>query len=148
MIVRPASKKDAPSIIEFQKRMALETESIELEEQTLKEGVNTLFSDPSKGRYYVAEESGKVIGCLMTTFEWSDWRNGTVLWIQSVYVSEDFRGKGVYKLLYEFVQKMVRSDNTLKGIRLYVDKSNHAAQRVYEKLGMDGEHYKVFEWMG
>jgi ribosomal protein S18 acetylase RimI-like enzyme len=83
----------------------------------------------------------------MTTYEWSDWRNGTVIWIQSVYIAPNHRGKGVYKTMYEFIQKMVSDDPDLRGIRLYVDKTNHAAQKVYTNLKMNGEHYQVFEWM-
>ena len=96
----------------------------------------------------MAQEGTEIIGCLMTTFEWSDWRCGTVLWIQSVYVSETSRGKGVYKELYNHIRNLVNNDPDLKGIRLYVDKSNASAKDVYTKLGMNGEHYGVFEWMG
>jgi ribosomal protein S18 acetylase RimI-like enzyme len=110
-------------------------------------GVKNLFADVNRGKYYVAEENGLVVGSLMTTYEWSDWRNGTLLWIQSVYIIESHRGKGIYKQLYEYIQQTVKDSSDLRGIRLYVDKTNKAAQRVYEKLGMNGEHYQVFEWM-
>ena len=100
-----------------------------------------------KGKFYVAEEQEEIAGCLSTTYEFSEWRDGTVLWIQSVYIPEKFRGQGVYKKLYAHVQELVHGDPGLKGIRLYVNKANHAAQRTYEKLGMNGEHYFVYEWM-
>jgi L-amino acid N-acyltransferase YncA len=147
MQVREATPKDIPSIIDFQLKMALETENITLEIATLMQGIHKLFKDSTKGRYYVAEENGEVIGCLMTTYEWSDWRCGTVIWIQSVYIAATHRGKGVYKKMYEHIQQMVMTDHDLRGIRLYVDKTNQAAQQVYEKLGMNGEHYQVYEWM-
>ena len=110
-------------------------------------GVHRLFKDSTKGRYYVAEEGGEVVGSLMTTYEWSDWRNGTVLWIQSVYVEKKHRGQGVYKKMYNHIQQLVDADPDLKGIRLYVDKTNVAAQQTYKKIGMNGEHYTVYEWM-
>jgi L-amino acid N-acyltransferase YncA len=147
MLIREAIVKDIPHLLDFQLKMALETENITLEISSLTLGVNRLFKDPTKGRYYVAEENDEVIGCLMTTFEWSDWRNGTVLWIQSVYVSRDHRGKGVYKKMYDHIKQMVDTDPDLKGIRLYVDKANDAAQQVYRNLKMNGEHYQVYEWM-
>ncbi|MCE2895871.1 MAG: GNAT family N-acetyltransferase, partial [Flammeovirgaceae bacterium] len=99
--IREATEHDTPSIIDFQLKMALETENITLDIATLSQGVQRLFKDSSKGRYYVAEENGEVIGCLMTTYEWSDWRCGTVIWIQSVYIPEVHRSKGVYKKLYQ-----------------------------------------------
>ncbi|GHM99766.1 N-acetyltransferase GCN5 [Cytophagales bacterium WSM2-2] len=147
MIVREATSKDIPSLLDFQLKMALETENITLEISSLTLGVNKLFKDPTKGRYYVAENEDEVVGCLMTTFEWSDWRNGTVVWIQSVYVAKDHRGKGVYKQLYNHVRQIVKDDPDFRGIRLYVDKSNKPAMEVYSALGMNGEHYQVFEWM-
>ena len=147
MIIRQATSKDIPNLLDFQLKMALETENITLEISELTLGVNRLFKDPARGRYYVAEENQEVIGCLMTTSEWSDWRNGTVLWIQSVYVPKEHRGKGVYKKMYDHVKQLVQGDPDLKGIRLYVDKTNEVAQQAYKKIGMNGEHYTVFEWM-
>jgi len=147
MIVREATEKDIPHLLDFQLKMALETENITLEISSLTMGVNKLFKDPTKGKYYVAEDDKNICGCLMTTFEWSDWRNGTVLWIQSVYVAREYRGKGVYKKLYNHIKQLVEEAPDLKGIRLYVDKTNTVAQEVYKSLGMNGEHYSVFEWM-
>ncbi|MBS1505247.1 MAG: GNAT family N-acetyltransferase [Bacteroidetes bacterium] len=147
MIIREATPKDIPSLLDFQLKMALETENITLEISALTLGVQRMFKDSTKGRYYVAEDNDEVIGCLMTTYEWSDWRNGTILWIQSVYVDKPHRGKGVYKELYNFIKKMVDEDPDMTGIRLYVDKTNLAAQTVYKKLGMNGDHYATFEWM-
>jgi len=147
MIVREATEQDIPSLLDFQLKMALETENITLEISSLTMGVHRLFKDPTKGRYYVAEDRNEVVGCLMTTYEWSDWRNGTVLWIQSVYVEKKHRGQGVYKEMYNHIQQLVETDPDLKGIRLYVDKTNATAQQTYKKIGMNGEHYTVYEWM-
>ena len=146
-MIREATAIDIPVIIDFQQKMAWETEKVSLDPAILTRGVKNLFADVNLGKYYVAEENGTVVGCLMTTYEWSDWRNGTVLWIQSVYIIEPYRGKGIYKQLYNHIQEMVKKSSDLRGIRLYVDKTNKSAQHVYEKLGMNGEHYQVFEWM-
>ncbi len=147
MTVRKATTKDIPTIILFQQKMAWETEGIHLDPSVLTEGVKNIFQDVNRGEYYVADENETVVGSLMTTYEWSDWRNGTVLWIQSVYIDKGHRGKGIYKKMYEHIQQIVKKSPDLRGIRLYVDKTNESAQRVYEKLGMNGEHYQVFEWM-
>lgn len=147
MVVREARLTDIPSLLDFQLKMALETENIQLEIQPLTEGMNRLFRDPGKGKYYVAEEKGELAGCLMTTFEWSEWRCGNILWIQSVYVASPWRKKGVFKMMYGHIHQLVRDAPDLKGIRLYVDKTNATAQKVYSGLGMNGDHYSVFEWM-
>ena len=146
-IYREAVPADAAAIVEFQILMARETEEIELDRATVIKGVNAVFADATRGHYFVAELNGTVVASLMITHEWSDWRNGDVWWIQSVYVIAAARGKGVYKGLYEHVQQLVAADEHLRGIRLYVDTRNTRAQTVYSRLGMNGEHYQVFEWM-
>ena len=147
MIIRQATEADAASIVEFQLAMAWETESLKLDEPTVEKGVTAVFADSSKGTYYVAEASGKVLGSLLTTFEWSDWRNGTVLWIQSVYVRPVYRKQSIFSKLYKHIQQMVVNSNNLRGIRLYADKTNTSAHGVYEHLGMTAEHYQMYEWM-
>ena len=147
MLVRIANKDDIPAIVKFQLAMAAETENIELDKKTVTKGVSAVIDDPSKGRYYLAEKKGKIIGSLLTTFEWSDWRNGTVLWIQSVYILPEFRRKGVYSNMYKHIKNMVLKDEKLNGIRLYADKDNNIAHTTYLKLGMTPDHYITFEWL-
>jgi len=147
MLVREAKSGDLNSIVEFQLSMARETEEVMLDHNTVEKGVAAVLKDSSKGIYYVAEADGIVIGSLLTTYEWSDWRNGTVLWIQSVYVVPEFRRKGVYSKIYGYVKNRVLESSHLKGIRLYADKKNSGAQLVYRKLGMNPDHYITFEWL-
>ncbi|MBV9497484.1 MAG: GNAT family N-acetyltransferase [Acidobacteria bacterium] len=127
--------------------MARETEGVELDGPTVDRGVRAVFADEKLGRYYVAAVDDDVVASLLITPEWSDWRNGMVWWIQSVYVRPDFRGKRVYAGLYDFIRARVDADANIRGIRLYVDRTNTSAQEVYRRLGMDGDHYQVFEWM-
>ncbi|MBL6446225.1 GNAT family N-acetyltransferase [Fulvivirga sp. 29W222] len=145
--IRPAKYKERKIIVDFQKKMASETEDLQLDEKQLKKGVEAVFEDFNKGIYYVAEDNNKVVACLLTTPEWSEWRNGTVVWIQSVYVRKDYRGKGIFKTMYNFIKQMVEREDDLKGIRLYVEKTNLSAQKVYQAIGMNGDHYQFFEWM-
>ena len=145
--VRPATPEDAATIVDFQLRMAKETEDLDLDRGTVRRGVEAVFADPARGSYWIAESGGRVAGCLLTTFEWSDWRNGTVLWIESLYVLPEEGGRGIYRALYEHLKRQVETDPGLQGIRLYVDRRNVAAQRVYERLGMNRDHYDLFEWM-
>ena len=147
MLVRKAKADDINSILNFQLAMARETENIELDPDTVAKGISAVLNDPNKGNYYVAEKQGRITGSLLTTFEWSDWRNGTVLWIQSVYVIPELRRKGVYSSLYSHVKKLGLEDHNLKGIRLYADKSNLTAHKAYKRLGMDADHYITFEWL-
>lgn len=144
---REARSADSESIAAFQMAMARETEELELDREVLERGVAAVFADAALGRYFVAESDGAVIASLMLTYEWSDWRNGMVWWIQSVYVVPEHRGRRVYAGLYEHVQRLASAEAGVRGIRLYVDRRNTRAQQVYTRLGMNGEHYQVFEWM-
>ena len=144
---REAHVDDRTAIIDFQIAMALETEGVALDRPTVTRGVEAVFRDPSKGRYYVGVSGDIVVASLLITYEWSDWRDGLVWWIQSVFVLPSFRGRRVYAGLYAFVRDLAVGDDSIKGIRLYVDERNTRAQQVYARLGMTGEHYRVFEWM-
>lgn len=145
--IRPGLLFDIQIIADYQVKMAWETEQLKLDQPTVELGVSAVFDDPSKGKYWLAEVNGEVVGCLLTVPEWSDWRNGTVLWIHSVYVKPDFRKHGVFRKLYSHLRTMVETSKDLRGLRLYVEKTNHPAQKVYEALGMSGEHYHLFEWL-
>ncbi len=147
MIIRKATINDIDQIVEFQLKMASETEGIELDKPTVEMGVSAVVNDNSKGQYYVAAIDKQVVSSLLTTFEWSDWRNGTILWIQSVYVLQEFRRKGVYRNMYAHIKSLVLENDNLNGIRLYADKSNLAAQKTYKTLGMSPDHYVTFEWL-
>ena len=142
-----ANIKDVDSIVDFQLKMANETEGIELHKPTVIKGVTAVIHDSKKGKYYVAEIENKVVASLLTTYEWSDWRNGTILWIQSVFVLKEYRRKGVYKNMYSHIKQFVLENDNLNGIRLYADKSNIAAQKTYKQLGMSSDHYITFEWL-
>jgi ribosomal protein S18 acetylase RimI-like enzyme len=145
--IRKAKQEDLSVLVDFQLNMALETENIKLDKEVLTKGMKAVLNDDTKGQYFIAEMGGVVSGSLMITYEWSDWRNGMIWWIQSVYVSPQFRGQKVYSALYNYIKETVLADPSLRGIRLYVDKTNLKAQQVYTTLGMNGEHYATFEWM-
>jgi len=144
--IRLASEEDKDVIADFQLRMALETEDLHLDEKTVQDGVLGVFRDPSKGKYFVATEDQQVIASTLLTNEWSDWRNQWFLWIQSVYVLPEKRGKGVFRKMYESIREMVKHDEYIAGLKLYVDSKNESAIATYKAIGMDGEHYKLFEW--
>ncbi|HQR45198.1 MAG TPA: GNAT family N-acetyltransferase [Thermoanaerobaculia bacterium] len=148
--IRPAAAADAETIASFNEAMAVETEGKALDPATIRAGVGTLLSRPDLGLYLVAEEDGRVVGQLMITFEWSDWRNGVVWWIQSVYVRPECRGRGAYRALHAHVRSRALSDGGVRGLRLYVERENAAAQATYRRLGMRETSYRLFEeiWGG
>lgn len=145
--IRLSNKYDAPVIAEFQIKMAKETEGLQLDKNTVNNGVISVFRDPQKGKYYVAACKDEIIATMLITQEWSDWRNCWVYWMQSVYVLPEKRGLGIFKQMYEHILKQVNESNEVAGLRLYVDMKNLGARKVYTRLGMNGDHYQVFEWM-
>lgn len=144
---REAVLADAAIITEFQLAMAWETEELRLDPLKCTPGVRAVFEQPQRGRYYVALEGERVLGSLLITYEWSDWRNGDIWWIQSVYVIPEARGRGVFKQLFYHVKSLAESRTDVCGLRLYVEKRNTRAKQVYQQLGMSGDHYEVCEWM-
>ena len=146
-IYREANHNDIETIVDFQVAMAEETEQLRLDRRVCGQGVLAVLNDAQLGRYYVGEIDGSVAASTLITYEWSDWRNGLVWWIQSVYVLPSARKQGVYAGLYRYLQTLAHADERVRGIRLYVDRRNAPAQEVYSRLGMNGEHYHVYEWM-
>ncbi len=144
--IRKAGIDDLDVLVDYQQQMAMETEGLKLEHEVIYNGIKNGLLDSNKATYFLAFNEGKIVGTLMITKEWSDWRNAWVLWIQSVYVDKTQRGKGIYSCLYNHIKTMVAEEENYSGIRLYVDLSNTNAQKVYTKLGMNGDHYKLFEY--
>jgi GNAT superfamily N-acetyltransferase len=144
--VRRASLDDLDAIVTGNLKLAEESEGVRLDTPTLRDGVHALLDGRAPGQYWIAELDGRVAGQLLITYEWSDWRNCMVWWIQSVYVQPDVRRRKVFKGLYDCVRHEAMAAGA-GGLRLYVDTTNGRAQRVYAAVGMNGDHYRVFEEM-
>jgi len=145
LMIRAAHPSDAGVIASFNAAMALETEHKQLDPALLCAGVEHAIAEPEAARYFVAEVAGQIVGQLMVTMEWSDWRNGVFWWIQSVYVHPEFRRLGVFKALYRQVEQAARQRKNVCGLRLYVERENDHAQAVYQRMGMKDAGYLVFE---
>jgi GNAT superfamily N-acetyltransferase len=145
--IRDAQFEDWPCIADFNRRLAFETESRELERSKVEAGVRAVLTNPQRGRYFVAECHGSPVGQLMCTHEWSDWRNGDFWWIQSVYVAESHRRMGVFRTLWEHVRAAAASDPEVVGLRLYAEQQNETALQSYERLGLVRTGYLVLEHM-
>ncbi|MCX7984870.1 MAG: GNAT family N-acetyltransferase [Bacteroidetes bacterium] len=143
--IRFATVDDVETIVDFNARMAFETEGIELDRHRLREGVQAVFDDETKGHYLLAEINGTVVGQLLITHEWSDWRNGVFWWIQSVYVEPAYRRRGVFTALYRFIEQRAKNDKHVCGLRLYVENSNTRGIATYSSLGMKMTHYNIME---
>jgi len=133
--IRKAGSADVETMVEFNVAMARETE----------DKVRAVIEDPTRGFYLLAEFEGRLVGQLMVTYEWSDWRNGNFWWIQSVYVLPDFRGKKIFSILYRDVEATAKSEGGVAGLRLYVEKDNRVARKVYVNMGMRESDYRMYE---
>lgn len=145
--IRDAVPADGRTIANYNSQMAEETEGRSLDSDVIGPGVAQVLRDRTKGRYWVAESNGDIVGQLMVTYEWSDWRNAMIWWIQSVYVPLEYRRKGVFSALYRHVESLAAKEPGVCGLRLYVETDNHRAQRTYEVLGMIKPSYLVMESM-
>lgn len=149
-MIRRAAPADAALIAEFNSAMARETEQRDLPPERILSGVRRALADEARGAYFIAAQGARAVGQLLVTREWSDWRDGWFWWIQSVYVAPDVRGMGVYRALHAHVEHLARDTPDVRGLRLYVDAENLAAQEVYRRLGMSQTNYLLFEtdWSG
>lgn len=146
--VRPARPDDWPVIAEFNVRLAWESEHKQLDPAKIEPGVQAVLHDSTKGRYFVAEADGRIVGQIMHTWEWSDWRNGQIWWLQSVYVSTEYRQQGVFRRLFEHLVEVAAQEKVL-GVRLYVENQNERAHRTYQQMGLLPAGYSVMErWFG
>ncbi len=143
--IRPATLADHDTLVRFNAAMAWETERKQLDADTLARGVAAVFADPRRGGYWLAERDGEVVGGLLITYEWSDWRCGDWWWIQSVYVIESARRGGVFRAMYREIERRARETAGVIGLRLYVEWENERAQQTYRSLGMSQAHYHMFE---
>lgn len=143
--VRAAAPADRDVIVEYNIRLAAESEDMHLDPDLVTRGVALVLEDPGRGRYFLAEQDGRVIGQTMITLEWSDWRCGWFWWIQSVYVHPDWRGQGVFRQLQNHVMSRARERDDVCGVRLYVDRDNRIAQQVYDRTGLPRAHYEMRE---
>jgi len=145
LLVRVAEDKDVQTLAKFNIALAWETEQKRLELPVVSRGLRTLLKNPHHGFYTVAETAGDVVGCVMVTYEWSDWRCGLFWWIQSVYVKPEFRRQKVFSMLYDFLKEKASRESDVCGFRLYVEGANHTAQNTYGQVGMGETSYKVYE---
>lgn len=144
--IRTARSEDRDVLVRFNEAIALETENKTLDRGRLEAGVEAALADPNKGFYVVATIDNQTVGGLLITTEWSDWRNGTFWWIQSVFVAPEHRRGGVYTHLHRWVEDAARSKGGVCGIRLYVDRGNARAMATYERLGMTRSRYNLYEF--
>ena len=143
--IRNATPADEATLAEFNSRLAAETEDRSLDSALINPGVGAVLNDPAKGRYWVAHDDGLIVGQILVTYEWSDWRNGVFWWIGSVYIHADYRRQGVFSSLYKHVETLAREDEQVCGIRLCVENENVHAQQTYLTLGMREPGYRVME---
>jgi GNAT superfamily N-acetyltransferase len=148
--VRDATPADVNLIVGYNQRLAGETEGKSLDPAVIGAGVRRGFACPEMCRYFVAEADGRVIGTTMLTYELTDWRDGVIWWLQSVFIEPEFRRHGVFRAIYRHIENLARSHPDVRGLRLYVHRDNARAMKTYEAMGMEKAGYELYEhdWSG
>lgn len=145
-MIRKAMLRDLSDLVQFNLDLAKESEDLTLNYDKIYQGIKAALVNEDVAMYYVYEQDNKVIGQIMLTKEWSDWRNGYFWWIQSVYIDKKFRRQGIFKALYEYVKSQAEENEQVCGLRLYVERNNDLAKDTYLALGMKETHYLLYEW--
>jgi len=143
--VREAVREDIPVIADYNQALARETESLKLDPKVLRSGVERAFDHQHLCWYFIAEVDGKAVGQTLITYEWSDWRDGVIWWMQSVYVHPDYRKRGVFQSIYKHIESLAQKDSQARAIRLYVKEGNHHGMNAYRRAGMADSGYVVYE---
>lgn len=143
--IRRSEETDTATIARFNCAMALETENLTLDQETVQAGVANLMERPEYGFYLIAETKGQVVATLLITYEWSDWRNGVCWWIQSVYVEPAYRRHGIFRQMFKHMESLAGAQEGVVGLRLYVEENNTVAQSTYQSLGMEKTPYHLYE---
>ena len=144
IFVREAEQSDVSTLIEYNLSLADETESTSLDKNILRLGIEKAL-ELNDCRYLVAELDNKIVGQTMLTPEWSDWRNGVIWWMQSVYVNPDYRKRGVFQSILKYIENLAEKTLEVKALRLYVMDDNQIARRAYQNLGIKNSNYLVYE---
>lgn len=143
--IRNATPKDTDVIADFNCRLAMETEDKALDSALVRQGVQRGLKQGDEVTYLVAEADEQVVGQLLLTREWSDWRDGWMYWLQSVYVLNEFRGQSVFRKLLAHATTQLQQRGDVVGLRLYVEEDNSPAIETYRRLGFTDPRYKVME---
>lgn len=143
--IRPAAAADIERLARWACAMAWETERKRLDLARVRAGVTAVLEQPARGRYLLACRGDTLLGTLMLTYEWSDWRCADWWWIQSVYVDPAHRRQGVYRALHAHVEQAAAAAGGVCGLRLYVEADNAGAQSTYHALDMVDAGYRMFE---
>lgn len=148
--VRDATEADVDHIVGYNARLASESEGKAIDISTLTAGIRRGLAHPELCRYFIAEVDGKPVGTTMLTYELTDWRDGVLWWLQSVYVEPEFRRHGVFRAIYRHIESLAREHPDVRGLRLYVYHDNHRAKKTYENVGMTKAGYELYEhdWSG
>jgi GNAT superfamily N-acetyltransferase len=148
--IRSADERDADLIVACNQRLALESEGKVIDEATLRAGVRRGLAHRELCRYFVAEVDGEAVGTTMVTYELTDWRDGVMWWLQSVYIEPAYRRTGVFRAIYRHIESVARTEPDVRGLRLYVHRDNARAMKTYEAVGMSKADYEVYEhvWSG
>ena len=150
ILVRNATASDIDAIVEYNQRLAQESEGKRLDPAIISAGVRRGFKSPELCRYFVAEVDGRVVGTTMLTYELTDWRDGVVWWLQSVFIEPEYRRHGVFRAIYRHIEALAREHPDVRALRLYVHRDNERAMRTYEAVGMERAGYELYEhdWSG
>lgn len=145
MRIRDATGDDVELIATFNERLADDSNDKRPDPAVLRRGVQRALRTPTLSRYFLAEVDGEPVGQLMLTYELSDWRDGVIHWIQSVYVRPEHRGTGVFRALFDHVAALGKADPDCCALRLYVLRENERARAAYTRCGMTESDYLVYE---
>ncbi len=99
---------------------------------------DNLVNDTPYAKGYMIEYNGGVAGYVLLAITYSNEVGGKVVWIEEIFIKEEFRGKGIGKKVFGQIKEL---NKDAKRFRLEVTKENLGAIRLYENLGYENLDY-------
>lgn len=129
--LRFAVEADCPRLLELIQELAVYENAPDEVTVTLKEFVDAGFGEQPVWKAFVAEDETGIIGLALYYTRYSTWK-GCRLYLEDFTVTEQYRGKGIGKLLFERVMQEAR-DKNFNGMTWQVLDWNAPAINFYNK---------------
>jgi GNAT superfamily N-acetyltransferase len=129
--IRVGTKTDLTEILKLIKELAEYEKAPDEVEVTLAEMENWGFGKDKIFDFFVAEESGVIVGLALYYYKYSTWK-GKCLFLEDIIVTEKMRCKGIGKLLFDKIIEVAKSDK-VRRLEWQVLEWNEPAIKFYKK---------------
>jgi len=141
IVIRKADAADCPQMLELVKELAVYERAPDEVTVSMEEFVEAGFGPSPVWEAFVAELDSRIVGISLFYIRYSTWK-GRRLYLEDIIVTENLRGQGVGKRLFDETMKLCR-ERKYSGMVWQVLEWNEAAINFYRKYGVTFDN----EWV-